>query len=79
MKTAKQHVQGFISESGLPIVLAGAKTAIGALKASLAVWIQNQNTMQDYPDSEDKCQTMACNAMRTEAGIKFLPTPYSGK
>lgn len=55
------------------------KTATGTLKAFVALWIRNQRTMQEYPDSEDKCQTMPCNAMRIEAAIEFLYTPYSGK
>lgn len=55
------------------------KTAIGTLKASLTVRIQNQQTITGYPDSEDKSQSLALNAMRIEAGIKFLHTPLSGK
>jgi hypothetical protein len=55
------------------------KTATNTLKASLAVWIQNQQTIQGYPDREDKSQSLALNAMRIEAGIKFLHTPLSVK
>lgn len=55
------------------------KTAINTLKASLALWIANQNTLKSYPDNEEKAQTIMLNAMRIEAGIAFLYTPYSGK
>lgn len=79
METAKQHVQRAILKSGLSATLAGVRDATNTLKASVALWIRNQRAMQEYPDSEDKCQTMSCNAMRIEAGIKFLYMPYSGK
>lgn len=55
------------------------KTAFGSLHQSLGIWIQNQKTLQNYPDSEDKSQSMAINAMRIEAGIRAIHTPYSAK
>lgn len=55
------------------------KTAFGSLHQSLGIWIQNQKTMQNYPDSEDKSQSMAVNAMRIEAAIRAIHTTFSEK